>query len=100
MGDASSTIGDRWHLRTVSDELSGHYRAMGWWNDATLGEMVAVGLGRMGSTPFRVRSSVHPWRGTFAEVDGAARALAGPGPVVRHLFPAGTDSSLPSNGSN
>ncbi|HUD17411.1 MAG TPA: AMP-binding protein [Acidimicrobiales bacterium] len=102
MGDASSTIGDRWHLRTVSDELSGHYRAMGWWNDATLGEMVAVGLGRMGSTPFRVRSSVHPWRGTFAEVDGAARALAGalraegvgPGDVVAFQLPNWVEAGI------
>jgi acyl-CoA synthetase len=77
MGEASSLVGDRWALRQASDEQSRRYRSKGWWNDATLGELVEAGLGDMGATPFRVRSSVHPWTGTFAEVDRSARALAG-----------------------
>ena len=35
------------------------------------------GLGRIGDVAFRVRSPVRPWQGTFADVDRAARALAG-----------------------
>lgn len=102
MGEASSTIGDRWPLRRVSDDLAHRYRSNGWWNDATLGEMVATGLGRMGTTPFRVRSSVRPWTGTFAEVDRSARAMAGalraegvgPGDVVAFQLPNWVEAGI------
>jgi acyl-CoA synthetase len=102
VGEASSTIGDRWPLRRVSDDLSRRYRSNGWWNDATLGELVASGLGRMGATPFRVRSSVRPWTGTFAEVDRSARALAGalraegvgPGDVVAFQLPNWVEAGI------
>jgi acyl-CoA synthetase len=102
MGEASSLIGNRWPLRQASDELSRRYRSNGWWNDATLGDLVAAGLGRMGSTRFRVRSSVHPWSGTFAEVDRSARALAGalraegvgPGDVVAFQLPNWVEAGI------
>jgi acyl-CoA synthetase len=102
VGEASSTIGDRWHLRTVSDDRSRRYRSNGWWNDATLGDLVAAGLGRTGATPFRVRSAVHPWKGTFAEVDRSARALAGalraegvgPGDVVAFQLPNWVEAGI------
>ncbi|MEZ5143439.1 MAG: AMP-binding protein [Acidimicrobiales bacterium] len=55
----------------------GRYRAEGWWDDASLGATVAAGLAALGSSPFNVHSQVRPWRGTFGEVDAAARALAG-----------------------
>ena len=38
----SGTVGT---LRTVSDELAHRYRSTGWWNDDTLGELVAPGTG-------------------------------------------------------
>jgi acyl-CoA synthetase (AMP-forming)/AMP-acid ligase II len=38
--------------------------------------MVASGLGAQGGAAFQVRSKVRPWRGTFADVDRAARVLA------------------------
>jgi acyl-CoA synthetase (AMP-forming)/AMP-acid ligase II len=60
----------------VPEDLRQRYRAEGWWNDATLGTMVAEGLGRRGSTGFAVRSQARPWRGTFADIDRAARSLA------------------------
>jgi acyl-CoA synthetase len=102
MGEASSVMKDRWPLRPASDELSRRYRSNGWWNDDTLGDMVEAGLGRMGATPFRVRSSVHPWTGTFAEVDRAARALAGalraegvgPGDVVAFQLPNWVEAGI------
>ena len=85
----SATV-DRWRLRSVPAGLAVHYRAQGWWNDTTLGETVAVGLGSRGATAFQVQSKVRPWKGTFADVDRAARSLAtslraegvGPGSVV------------------
>ncbi len=95
MGDAGSTVGDRWRLRSVPPELVERYRAEGWWTDDTLGDMVADGMARMGEVPFRVWSEVRPWQGTFADVDRSARALAaalladgvGPGDVVVFQLP-------------
>ena len=66
-----------WRLRTVPPDLAARYRAEGWWTDASLGAMVAGGLAQMGDLGFQVRSRVRPWKGTFADVDRAARALAG-----------------------
>ncbi len=91
-----STIGrDRWRLRPVPRHLAARYRAEGWWTDASLGAMVADGLGTRGDAAFRVRSAVRPWDGTFADVDRAARSLAaalrargvGPGSVVVFQLP-------------
>ncbi len=88
-----STIGrGSWRLRSVPQDLADRYRADGWWTDATLGQMVADGLGSMGQVGFRVRSQVRPWNGTFADVDRAARSLAaelrarGVGPGSRVVF--------------
>jgi acyl-CoA synthetase (AMP-forming)/AMP-acid ligase II len=69
-------VGEGWQLRTVPDDLARQYKAEGWWTDTSLGDMVAEGLGRMGDTPFEVHSDVRPWRGTFSDVDRAARSLA------------------------
>jgi hypothetical protein len=86
-----TTIGrGGWRLRSVPQHLADRYRAEGWWADATVGQMVADGLGSMGHVEFRVRSQVRPWNGTFADVDQAARSLAtelrargvGPGSLV------------------
>ncbi len=64
--------------------------------------MVADGLGRMGEVPFRVRSQIRPWEGTFADVDRAARALAtslqaegvGPGDVVMFQLPNWVEAGI------
>jgi acyl-CoA synthetase len=71
------SVEDRWGLRTVPRHLAAHYTAEGWWNDATLGDMVAEGLSRMERMVFQVHSKVRPWAGTFADVDRVARSLAG-----------------------
>ena len=71
------SVEDRWGLRPVPGDLAEHYVSQGWWTDATLGSMVADGLSRMGSVVFEVHSKVRPWAGTFADVDRAARSLAG-----------------------
>ena len=86
MGEASSAAPDRWNLRSVPEHLSQHYRDQGWWNDDTLGAMVAEGLGRMQAVGFRVRSHVHPWQGTFADVDRAGKPI-GSSSIRRSLLP-------------
>ena len=90
MGESSSAMGGRWGLRPVPEPLARQYVAAGHWTDATLGRMVADGLAGMGREVFEVHSRTRPWKGTFADVDRAARALAsslsargvGPGAVV------------------
>jgi acyl-CoA synthetase len=90
MGVAYSSGMQEWSRRPIAEELVQRYRTEGWWTDDSLGQMVADGLTRLEATPFRVRSAVHPWDGTFADVDRAARSLAsslkahgvGPGSVV------------------
>jgi acyl-CoA synthetase len=76
VGHRAGAVTDHWGLRSVPEELARRYVAEGWWTDATLGSMVADGLQSMAGAPFTVRSKVRPWRGTFADVDKAARSLA------------------------
>lgn len=101
MGDTSAE-GRRWQLRSVPDHLVQRYHDEGWWDDATLGSMVAQGLARMGSVDFNVHSKIRPWKGTFADVDRAARALAGslrgrgvgPGDVVVFQLPNWVEAGI------
>ncbi len=93
---------ETWGLRPVPTGLADRYRASGWWTDASLGDMVAAGLGTMGDVGFRVRSAVRPWSGTFADVDRAARSLAaelrargvGPGSVVAFQIPNWVEAGI------
>jgi acyl-CoA synthetase len=79
----------------VSDDFARHYLENGWWDDATMGSVVEKGLGTASEARFVVRSKSHPWAGTLAEVDRAARSLAsslhdkgvGPGDVVVFQLP-------------
>ena len=63
-------------------DLADRYRAEGWWTDATLGRWWPTAWRRMADAGFRVRSKVRPWPGTFADVDRAARSLAGRAPAA------------------
>ena len=66
----------RWHLRTVPPELVERYTAEGWWTDETLRRHRRRRRRRDWATPtLAVHSKVRPWRGTFGEVDRAARAV-------------------------
>jgi acyl-CoA synthetase len=102
MSQTTSTGREGWRLRSVPHDLAERYRAEGWWTDATLGRTVADGLGGMGHVGFRVRSAVRPWEGTFADVDRAARALAGalrargvgPGSVVVFQLPNWVEAGI------
>jgi acyl-CoA synthetase len=94
--------GHQWQLRSVPADLVARYHAEGWWDEATLGAMVADGLSTMGGVDFVVHSKVRPWRGTFAEVDRAARGLAGslrargvgPGDVVAFQLPNWVEAGI------
>ena len=88
--------------RPMPDELVQRYLAEGWWRTDTLGMMVAEGLAKAGSLGFRVFSKVRPWRGSFGQVDRAARSLAaslgargvGPGDVVVIQLPNWTEAGI------
>ncbi len=92
----------KWGLRTVPDALVSSYIERGFWTDASLGDMVAAGLGSKGAAAFRVHSQVHPWAGTFGDVDRAARSLAaslraggvGPGDVVAFQLPNWVEAGI------
>jgi acyl-CoA synthetase (AMP-forming)/AMP-acid ligase II len=64
--------------------------------------MVETGLGTMPDIAFRVHSEIRPWAGTFADVDRAARSLAGalrargvgPGDVVVFQLPNWVEAGI------
>jgi acyl-CoA synthetase (AMP-forming)/AMP-acid ligase II len=98
--DAGSA--SRWQLRSIPPELAASYLADGHWDYRSLGDLVAAGLGEHGAVPFRVRSQVRPWDGTFADIDRAARSLAatmrdngvGPGDVVLFQLPNWVEAGI------
>jgi acyl-CoA synthetase (AMP-forming)/AMP-acid ligase II len=91
-----------WGLRKVPDDLVADYLKRDLWTDASLGDMVAAGLGSKSGAAFRVHSQVHPWSGSFGEVDRAARSLAaalqargvGPGGVVAFQIPNWVEAGI------
>ena len=91
-----------WGRAPVPAELAAHYRAQGWWTDATLGQTVAAGLAANPGTAFRVHSKVRPWEGTIGDIDRAARTLAaslqsrgiGPGSVVVSQVPNWVEAGI------
>jgi acyl-CoA synthetase len=92
----------RWQLRAVAGDLRREYLSQGWWDGASLGDLVAAGLERNRDVAFRVRSEVRPWEGTFADIDRAARSLAatmrargvGPGDVVMFQLPNWAEAGI------
>ncbi|MEU5879172.1 AMP-binding protein [Spirillospora sp. NPDC047279] len=91
-----------WGVRTVPAGLAQRYRDEGWWTGASLGSMVAEGLGHAPHLPFQVRSRTRPYTGTLADVDRAARSLAwalrvrdiGPGSVVVLQLPNWVEAAI------
>jgi acyl-CoA synthetase (AMP-forming)/AMP-acid ligase II len=61
----------------VPADLVERYCAEGWWNDESLGAVIAAGLGRSEALTFAVHSSMRRWRGTIGEVHADARRFAG-----------------------
>jgi acyl-CoA synthetase len=91
-----------WALRSVPAELVERYLAEGWWTDQTLGARVADAVGPLHDVPFAIHSDVRPWRGTFGEIDRAARSFAaslvergvGPGDVVLFQLPNWREAAI------
>ena len=48
----------------------------GFWDDQTLGALLADGLHDAAAEPFTVRSDRNPYRGTLGDVDALARRVA------------------------
>jgi acyl-CoA synthetase (AMP-forming)/AMP-acid ligase II len=84
-----------WKLRDVPAEEAQRYVRDGFWDDASLGELLAAGLRDARDEPFVVTSTVRPWRGTLAQVDELSRRVAaglrargiGPGDAVAFQLP-------------
>ncbi|TDC60951.1 AMP-dependent synthetase [Actinomadura sp. GC306] len=89
-------------MRTVPAGLAQRYRDEGWWTDESLGSMVAAGLSRAPGSPFVVGSKTRPYTGTLADVDRAARSLAGalqsrgigPGSVIVVQLPNWAEAAI------
>ena len=86
----------------MPQELVRRYLAEGWWDDVTLGTTVSKALSAMRRIEFSVHSEVRPWRGTFGDVDGAARSLAaslraggvGPGDIIVFQLPNWVEAGI------
>lgn len=89
-------------IRVVAPELARRYEEQGWWTPDTLGDLLARGLKDNQDTTFRVHSSVHPYTGTFGDVELMARRLAaglrargvGPGDVVAFQLPNWVEAAV------
>ncbi len=83
-----------------ADRARGYVRA-GFWNDESLGGILAAGLRAVPDHAFTVRSERYPFRGTFADVDDlACRVAAGlrargivPGDAVAFQLPNWIDAA-------
>ena len=102
MAHRGITTAERWGLRLPPADLVQRYTEEGWWTDTTLGSMAAEGLAAMAGLGFEVRSKVRPYRGTFADLDRAARSMAaalasqgiGPGDVVVFQLPNWVEAGI------
>jgi len=68
---------ERWGLRVIPPVLTDRYVDAGWWRDDTVGQMVAGAIRARPELTVKIRSSVRPWTGTFADVLEAACRMAG-----------------------
>jgi acyl-CoA synthetase len=91
----ASEEGERWGLRVIPQSFTDRYVDAGWWRDDTVGQMVAGAIRARPEVTVKIRSSVRPWTGTFADVLDAACRMAGglqargvgPGDVVAFQLP-------------
>jgi acyl-CoA synthetase len=88
-------VATRWGLREIPAHLQERYRAEGYWDDRTLGEILTAGIAAHPEQDLNVHSRINPSRNTYAEVDAEARRFAaglaargiGPGDVVACQLP-------------
>jgi acyl-CoA synthetase len=62
--------------REIDAETARRYVSEGFWDDQTLGSLLADGLREAAAMPFTVRSERRPYRGTLGDVDALARRVA------------------------
>ena len=60
----------------IDPERAARYVRQGFWDDQTLGRLLADGLRDAAELPFTVRSDRRPYRGTLGAVDALARQVA------------------------
>ncbi len=65
-----------WRPHEPDSARAQQYVRDGFWNDESLGEILAAGLHDAPDALFVARSDRRPYRGTFAEVDDLARRVA------------------------
>jgi acyl-CoA synthetase (AMP-forming)/AMP-acid ligase II len=84
-----------WQPREPPAERARSYVRAGFWNDETLGGILATGLRAVPDHAFTVRSERRPFRGSFGDVDDLACRVAaglrargiGPGDAVAFQLP-------------
>ena len=84
-----------WQPREPDAERARGYVRDGFWNDETLGRILATGLRDVPDHAFTVRSDRRPFRGTFRDVDAMACRVAaglrargiGPGDAIAFQLP-------------
>jgi acyl-CoA synthetase (AMP-forming)/AMP-acid ligase II len=89
------TAGVSFERRTIDPALARRYVDAGFWDDASLGGLLSVGLRDAAGAAFTVRSDRRPARTTLGEVDALARRVAnglrargiGPGDTVAFQLP-------------
>ncbi|MDQ1468053.1 MAG: acyl-CoA synthetase, partial [Actinomycetota bacterium] len=90
-----------WQPREPDAERARGYVRAGFWNDETLGGILATGLRAVPDHAFTVRSERRPFRGTFRDVDALACRVAaglrargiGPGDAVAFQLPNWVDAA-------
>ncbi|HEX4491634.1 MAG TPA: AMP-binding protein [Acidimicrobiia bacterium] len=90
-----------WQPRDPDAQRAQGYVRAGFWNDETLGDILATGLRAAPDHLFTVRSDRFPYRGTFRDVDERARLVAaglrargiGPGDAVAFQLPNWVDAA-------
>jgi acyl-CoA synthetase len=73
----ASKESDRWGLRVIPPVLTDRYVDSGWWRDDTVGQILDGAIRARPELTVKIRSSVRPWAGTFADVLDAAGRMAG-----------------------
>src|SRR5262245_31948761 len=92
---AAMSASESFALHATDAERRGEYVRAGFWNDQSLGALLADGLQEAAGEPFSVRSDRLPYRGTLGDVDALARRIAaglrargsGPGDAVAFQLP-------------
>jgi acyl-CoA synthetase len=90
-----------WQPREPAADRARGYVRDGFWNDESLGGILATGLRAVPDHAFTVRSDRYPFRGTFADVDAMACRVAaglrargiGPGDAVAFQLPNWIDAA-------